>query len=674
MITKTAIIDKTSASPLGNYPLRRCEPLLVALSVIIILGSAAASVYLYPHHINWSICVGSGGTVLGLGILCFGAIRYYSGDSISSKNSSKEPAFLEDAVSKAEVPLTGPPRTSSRLDDIPGAPLRVENTPHGMLPVLNSIIHPYMKYVAAINYPKIMISEEVGFPIEELENRIQALNQMTSQYQKFDYAFCLSTTDSHYALVYINRAKRSIEYEVLLSDPQFEKISKILTRIAKTLDMGDKPFEVKINMHTTESALQTSPDYPIELQAALWTLYCFRFFKFGGQKDYPREELKNPRRLKRHIEKFSTEVAKCTETLNVLVQQARKEELLSYKNHYLNLNKQDKYLQCYERDAKKIPYVARLAQIVRGMRLDPISHQYLPVPLALPESRDYQKINSCRLPLEYDSWSKNPPPMPEQICKIDDFYDFGSSNWLTSNALYLYMQFLVFPHYPQITLPQVSCPLRDLNDKKAKTACCSFKSLLKNICALNQKTDNYQKVNYPFIIHVTGNHWTLVYVNRTQRTIDYYDSKINFGKVEYKKIIQELQKISEVLTQEEPEDKPFKVELKIITPLQPNDYQCGVWVLFFLDKILNEPQFNFNEVAEYGLPIEEKIAHYRTEVMHRLTQMRAILECAIEQEELDYKNFYKNENVGLAIYARDRNQLPCLLRWKQLAQGILLKP
>ena len=146
----------------------------------------------------------------------------------------------------------------------------------------------------------------------------------------------------------------------------------------------------------------------------------------------------------------------------------------------------------------------------------------------------------------------------------------------------------------------------------------------------NLYMQNYynEKKNIAYPLHVTNNHWTLVFIDREQRTVEYYDSKIKYGN--FKDIQGRLMKIAMELTEKDPGETPYQLICKIQTKLQPDGYQCGAWVLYFLENRLENPDIDFNE-----LNIKEAqkiIAKYRIQVMRKLIQMDAIRQSAENKE------------------------------------------
>ncbi len=112
-------------------------------------------------------------------------------------------------------------------------------------------------------------------------------------------------------------------------------------------------------------------------------------------------------------------------------------------------------------------------------------------------------------------------------------------------------------------------------------------------------------------LHVTENHWTLVLVDRQKRTLEYYDSMKNYGN--YDQIIKVLKNVTKVLTEKDPDEVPYQLDYKIKKRLQQDGFQCGVWILYFLENRLQDPNVNFNELDTEKA--QEMIAYYRLRVM-----------------------------------------------------------
>ncbi len=59
---------------------------------------------------------------------------------------------------------------------------------------------------------------------------------------------------------------------------------------------------------------------------------------------------------------------------------------------------------------------------------------------------------------------------------------------------------------------------------------------------------------------------------------------------------------------------PYKFVCKIEKCLQPDSYQCGPWLLYFLEERLKNPDINFNELD--AKQSQKMIANYRVEMMN----------------------------------------------------------
>jgi len=134
---------------------------------------------------------------------------------------------------------------------------------------------------------------------------------------------------------------------------------------------------------------------------------------------------------------------------------------------------------------------------------------------------------------------------------------------------------------------------------------------------------------YPLLVDM--NHWTLVVVDRVKRSIEYYDSKMNYGENPGPSgIVSNFEKLAKELAEKDPGKSPYRFERKIEKKLQPDRYQCGPWILYFLEERLKNPEVNFNRLK---ITFAQKmIAEYRIKVMKR-----SVSEC-IRSEKNDALN------------------------------------
>ncbi len=124
------------------------------------------------------------------------------------------------------------------------------------------------------------------------------------------------------------------------------------------------------------------------------------------------------------------------------------------------------------------------------------------------------------------------------------------------------------------------------------------------------------KSDYAFFIS-EFNHHTFVYVCTKTRTIEFYDSKVNYAVDQMKSLLEELRK---TIDQHNPGATSYRVVHKIKKELQPDSYQCGCWVLYFFENRINNAAVDFNE-----LDIEDSqtmIADFRLKIMNRLIEIK----------------------------------------------------
>lgn len=129
----------------------------------------------------------------------------------------------------------------------------------------------------------------------------------------------------------------------------------------------------------------------------------------------------------------------------------------------------------------------------------------------------------------------------------------------------------------------------------------------------------YESIVFP--ISVSGNHWTLLFIDRKKRTVEYCDSKISYGN--YSQFVQDFKCVAEELSKADPGGKPYVFTSKIQKNLQPDGYQCGPWILYFTEKRLENPDIDFNELDERDA--QSMIACHRLSVMEALNKKETFL-------------------------------------------------
>jgi len=101
-------------------------------------------------------------------------------------------------------------------------------------------------------------------------------------------------------------------------------------------------------------------------------------------------------------------------------------------------------------------------------------------------------------------------------------------------------------------------------------------------------------LSQPFFLNISDIHWTLLYIDHLRGNLEYYDSLKDFG--EHSKIMDRLKEIAQQLTSRT--GKAYQVLNKTTEKIQTDGYQCGVWVTYFLEKRLEDPNFDFNTLSE----------------------------------------------------------------------------
>jgi hypothetical protein len=114
-----------------------------------------------------------------------------------------------------------------------------------------------------------------------------------------------------------------------------------------------------------------------------------------------------------------------------------------------------------------------------------------------------------------------------------------------------------------------------------------------------------------------GAHVTLVYIDREKRTVEYFDSLKNYGDLF--DVEEKLCEITAALSAKDP-GKGYAFIPKINKPLQRDGSSCGVYTLFFLEKRLHEPNFEFHSLDPEET--QDAIQEYRAKMTGKLVAMK----------------------------------------------------
>jgi hypothetical protein len=119
-----------------------------------------------------------------------------------------------------------------------------------------------------------------------------------------------------------------------------------------------------------------------------------------------------------------------------------------------------------------------------------------------------------------------------------------------------------------------------------------------------------------FVMQGNG-HYTLVFIDRLQRQIEFYDSIPESGTTEHRADVQQaLENIRDWLEQHD--QQRYRIVRPISIRIQPDSYQCGIWDLFILEQRLALGQ----QVPQETL-VGVQIAEQRQIYSARLTEVAA---------------------------------------------------
>lgn len=201
-------------------------------------------------------------------------------------------------------------------------------------------------------------------------------------------------------------------------------------------------------------------------------------------------------------------------------------------------------------------------------------------------------------------------PVPSDVKKNP--WDVSGTKWLDNVKINQYIITLAVKHPELFIAPSPSVIVPGKGDFLDLGLTCSINETFKEAL----KDDVHSVIAIPLV--VSGNHSTLLIIDKQRRTVEYYDSKVNYGN--YDEIECELKEIALKLSSEEPNQKPYQYQQKTTKCLQPYDgYQCGIWILYFLKRRLEEPDFDFNTLDVDDS--QSMIQNFRIQVNETLKEM-----------------------------------------------------
>lgn len=169
------------------------------------------------------------------------------------------------------------------------------------------------------------------------------------------------------------------------------------------------------------------------------------------------------------------------------------------------------------------------------------------------------------------------------------------------------------------------------------------KVITEDLDFLNASSENNKKRYSAYPLHVRGDHWTLIFIDRNDQLIEFYDSFVNFG--EHNEVINALENLKQALNVK---GKSYSVIPKITKQVQSNGKDCGAWMIYFIEKRLEKgPDFTRELQALNLSKCSTLIENYINELTVRAYLFTLISNVAKteknmkEADEADYET-YKN--------------------------------
>lgn len=244
--------------------------------------------------------------------------------------------------------------------------------------------------------------------------------------------------------------------------------------------------------------------------------------------------------------------------------------------------------------------------------------------------------------------------------EVPEYLDIKKREWLTNVHLHKYFDYLG-AKYPHVFFFQEASH-----------------SLIKST-EIEEKISQFDIASskataFPFFIQVGGNHWTLVYIDKEKRTVEYFDSMRNYGDLTA--IETELNSLAITLSEKEPDQEPYQFTNKTKTKVQGDTYQCGVWLLYFLNKRIQHSHFDVNQI---DLSKTSKIiTNFRKKVRLKLAQIDRAYTEVYQYKEAHYTTKF-GEEKGLKLFRAKVNKITqfsqkdSLIRKKWLRKWYQLK-
>lgn len=173
------------------------------------------------------------------------------------------------------------------------------------------------------------------------------------------------------------------------------------------------------------------------------------------------------------------------------------------------------------------------------------------------------------------------------------------TEWFSNSDLSTYGSILTSKQDSSVHWPTIL-----YGERTRKNIGCSLISDLKSTLEFSKEEEPLH-TKFPIIGMPNNNHFVLIFVDFDLKTIEYYDSMVNYGN--HEQIINNLEETAAHFG--------LKVEKKVTKCLQKDGYQCGAWFGFFLEKRLENEHFDPNTTTKEEI---KNIKDYRVKIIAEL--------------------------------------------------------
>lgn len=199
-------------------------------------------------------------------------------------------------------------------------------------------------------------------------------------------------------------------------------------------------------------------------------------------------------------------------------------------------------------------------------------------------------------------------------------YEEYGTTWL--NYITMHLHFQLFAHkYPNLIIQDVRSVLVIGQPRFLEGVGIQETDAILFLDEALRKAQTENKVVATYM-RVSQNHWTLVFIDPQKKTIEYYDSMQKYGN--HKQITAELENLAN--------EHNFTFQAVIDRKIQNNGHDCGPYVIYFLEKRLEQLESNSSDLTT-DLLAQGDMKNYRKILCQRKNAL-GIMEDRMNEEEL----------------------------------------